>query len=168
MSKQQAEVITDLASYKEVTGAKRFKRTKDEMERRLTPEEALQERLAMFRRGPKSEKRDESEQQVQPRRQIQSKGPRRPSTSRKGDIVIRIRPKAGVDPEYFEQLGGQDVEVVMDEKWYSWVDTKLNCPYNGDVRRILSHIVQLGLGEVITTFNFEEDFQDHTVRFLDE
>lgn len=167
MSKQQAEVITDLDSYKEVTGAKRFRRTKDEKGRGLSPEEALQERLALFRGGPKNNQRDDREREVQGRRQNTSKGPR-PSTSRKGDIVIRIRPQAGVDPEYFEKLSGRELEVVMKESWYSWVDNKLEVPYNGDDQRLLKHILELGLGEVITTLNQEEDFDHHTLRFLDE
>lgn len=167
MSKQQAEEITDLASYKAVTGAKRFKRTKDEMERRLTPEEALQERLDLFRGGPQSKQKDDGEQVVQGRNQTRSKGPR-PSTSRKGDIVIRIRPAAGVDPEYFEQLSGHELEIVLNEKWYSWVDNKLTVPYDGDERRLLKHILELGLGEVIVTINQEDDFDHHTLRFLDE
>ena len=167
MSKQQAEEITDLASYKAVTGARRFRRTKDEKGRGLSPEEALQERLALFRGEPKSEKRDESDQSSQPRRQAKSKGSR-PSTSRKGDIVIRIRPQAGVDPEYFEKLSGRELEVVMKESWYGWVDTKLEVPYNGDDQRLMKHVLELGLGEVIVTINQEDDFDDHTLKFLDE
>lgn len=164
MSKQQAEEITDLASYKAVTGARRFKRTKDEMERGLTPEEALQERLDLFRGGRKVNKKTTANDKF---KVVLKHGPR-PSTSRKGDIVIRIRPQAGVDPEYFERLSGRELEVVLNEKWYGWVDTKLEVPYNGDDLRLMKHVLELGLGEVIVTLNQEDDFDHHTLRFLDE
>jgi len=42
---EQAAQITDIESYKRVTGAKRFKRTKEEVDAGLSPEEALKVRL---------------------------------------------------------------------------------------------------------------------------
>lgn len=156
ITKEQATQIYDLDSYKEVTGAKRFKRTKEEMSLGLSPERALQRRLENLR-GPQSEHKDEQPTQEGNRKQLLTQSPRRASKSRKGDITIRIRPAAGVDTDYFERLRDRPVEIVLDEKWYSWVDTKLASPYDGDIEMLLQHILDLGIGEVITEKNFPED-----------
>lgn len=157
ITREQVPLIHDIDSYKEVTGARRFKRTKDEMERGLSPDEALKERLAAF-------------SQTQGYLDIISQGGgamaakatrRRLSASRKGDITIRIRPEAGIDAEYFEKLTGQDVEIVLDEKWYGWLDNKLDCPYNGDITRLLKHILDMGIGEVITQIQFPPDLEEY-------
>ena len=45
MNAEQAKQISSIEDYKRITGAKRFKRTKDEMARGLSVEQALQERI---------------------------------------------------------------------------------------------------------------------------
>jgi hypothetical protein len=144
--------IKTLDDWKTVMGTN-FRLTKDEKGRGLTREEALAERVTTFQQLD----RDTPE----PKPKTTSKSTAKASRSRKGDILIRIRPRADVDADYFEHVTGSDVEVVLDEKWYSWVDTKLSQPYDGDVRRLLKHVLNLGLCEVITKINFEPDLKDH-------
>jgi hypothetical protein len=129
----------DVKSYCEQTGAKRFKRTKDEMARGLSPQEALDERLRNQSRETNT----------------------RASTSRKGDIVIRIRPAAGVDSDYFEKIPQQESEIVLDEQWYAWLDTKLDVPYDGDTKRLMTDIMTFGMGEVISKMQFASDLENH-------
>jgi len=147
ISSHQATLIHDIASYKEVMGAKRFKRTKEEMAMGLTAEKALELRLR--------------EANDLPAGAVGSRPTPRASTSRKGDITIKIRPAAGVESSYFERLPNGPVEIVLDEKFYSWLDNKLECPYNGDSTMILRHILNLGIGEVITQVNSEQDVQEY-------
>lgn len=161
MNKEQAAKIYDLETYKEVTGAKRFKRTKEEMDLGLSPEEALQRRLESLREQKLGNK-DESPHMGRGRKQNPSKSSRRASTSRKGDIVVHIRPVAGVDPVFFEHLPekNNDREIILDEKWYSWLDNKLDCPYYGDITKLLEHVLEMGMGEVITRYQLPEDLND--------
>lgn len=150
MNPEQAAQIHDIASYKEVMGAKRFKRTKEEMALGLTSEEALEARLNEANNLPTGAcgSRD-----IRP-------SPRA-STSRAGDITIKIRPQAGVDSDYFKRLPNGPVELVLDEKWFSWFDTKLNVPYNGDSTQLLQHILDLGIGEVITQIHSTDDIEEY-------
>lgn len=146
LTKEQAAQIHDMDSYRAVTGAKRFKRTADEVAAGLSPEEALRRRLSSVSKSP-----DKSgEKKV------------RASTSRKGDITIKIRPQAGVDPEYFEHLRAKPVEIVLDNKWYGWVHTKLEHPYEGNIEKLLLQILNLGLGEIIDKIHSEDDIKDYT------
>jgi hypothetical protein len=132
-----------------------FRLTKDEKARGISREVALAERVKTFQQlGDDTPAK--TKKTVEPK-----KSKAKASRSRKGDILIRIRPQADVDSDYFEHLTGKQVEVVMDEKFYSWVDTKLSIPYDGDERRLLRHVLNLGLCEVITSINFEPDLKDH-------
>lgn len=130
-----------------------FRLTKDEKARGIDREVALVERIATFQ-GIDDKTPTKSTQVV-------AKSTVKASKSRKGDILIRIRPEAGVPTEYFEHLAGKQIEVVLDEKWYGWLDNKLDVPYNGDIGRLMKHMLDLGIGEVITTINFEHDLEKH-------
>ena len=152
MSKDQMAQISDIESWKRVMGAKRFKRTKEEMIIGLSPDEALQRRLGNGL--PPLDLPANGRLDV-----IMAKP--RASSTRKGDITIRIRPAVGVDPDYFQRLPNGPVEIVLDEKFYSWLDNKLECPYNGDSKTLLRHILNLGIGEVITQVNSEQDVQEY-------
>jgi len=158
ITQARAQQIFDLDSYKEVTGAKRFKRTKEEMALGLSPDEALQRRLDPFRGQELPSGAVGSTDTA-----VGQKPKVRASTSRKGDIVLRIRPAVGVDSAYFERIpqDGRDREIILDEKWYSWLDNKLDCPYNGDVALLLDHILNLGMGEVITRIQFPDDLKEY-------
>jgi len=152
---EHAAQIHDIESYKAVTGEKRFRRTKEEISLGLSPEEALQSRL---RGGPQNFQNDGTSPKANIRETKTTKGPR-PSTSRKSDIIIRIRPAAGTDADYFEDLPDTEIEIVEDEKFYSWLDVRLKAPYDGDVQRLLRDILDLGIGEVITKKHFPEDLE---------
>lgn len=134
LTKEQAAQITDIESYKSVTGAKRFKRTKDEMDRGLTVEQALAERLD----GLKDDKK---------------KSP----ITHNGCLTIVVKPEKGVPQDYFEQFKNKTLEIVLDKKFYGWLDTKLDCPYNGDMQLLFKDILDLGMGEVVVQRSFEED-----------
>lgn len=149
MNKEQMAQISDIESWKRVMGAKRFKRTKEEMSFGLSPDEALQRRLSG--NLPPSSLNVPMPDVKKPRA----------TTSRKGDITIRIRPEVGVDSDYFERLPNGPVEIVLDEKWFLWLDNKLECPYNGDNTQLLAHILNLGIGEVITQINSEKDVREY-------
>lgn len=124
-----------------------FRLTKDEKARGISREVALAERVASFQ--------DTTPTQVATKPKVKA------SKSRKGDILIRIRPEAGVPTEYFEHLAGKQIEVVLDEKWFGWLDNKLDVPYNGDVGKLMKHMLDLGIGEVITLIHVEEDIKGH-------
>jgi hypothetical protein len=147
------EKITDLESYKRITGAKRFKRTKEEMDLGLSPEDALQRRLEQERGGPKSNLNGESNKS----RETKPNRTPRPSTSKRGDITIRIRPQAGIDSDYFEFVPDEPIEIVLDEKWFSWYHTRGEMPYAGNIQLLLEDILNLGIGEVATQKNFPDD-----------
>jgi hypothetical protein len=150
MNKEQMAQISDIESWKRVMGAKRFKRTKEEMSFGLSPEEALERRLSGD--VPLSGHSIAMPAVKKPRA----------SSTRKGDITIRIRPEAGVDSGYFERLPNGPVEIVLDEKWFLWLDNKLEVPYTGDSTTLIEHILNLGIGEVITHINSEKDIQDYS------
>lgn len=119
--------ITDIESYKAITGAKRFKRTKEEIALGLSPEEALKRRV-----NPGI---------------IEAPANRSPKVS--GDIVIRIRPMTGTDADYFEFVPQSEVVVEVDEHWYKWLDTRATVPYNGDVPKLIADLINLGMNEVV-------------------
>ena len=156
MNTSQAQQITDLTSYTAVTG-KRFRLTKDELARDLTRDDALAERLAESRGGPKSTLKGEH---IQSRKQTQQKGPR-PSTSRKGNISLTLRPQAGIDSDFFERIPSEDITLVLDEKWYGMFDRLAEHPYEGDVQRLLQHILDFGIGEVGVMMKFKEDIETY-------
>ena len=145
---EQAKQIHDIESYKSVTGAKRFKRTKDEKARGLDPEEALLERVKDLP-GNITAFDNEGKMIVPKARKTHG-----------GEIVIRIKPPKKLDPEYLEHLTNKEIVIEQDDKFYGWLDTKLSAPYNGDVHKLFQHILDQGLGQVISMYHFEEDFND--------
>jgi hypothetical protein len=147
------EDIKTVEDWKQAMGTG-FRLTKDEKGRNMSREEALAERVSIFQAKQGNRPGLRTVEIIE--REGKSS---RAARSRKGDILIRIRPQADVDPAYFAQLDGKQLEVVLDEKWYSWLDTKLEAPYNGDVQRLVSHILDLGLGEVITRIQTEKDIE---------
>ena len=138
LTKEQAAQITDLESYKQVTGAKRFKRSKEETDRGLTPEKALQERLEVAL--------GEKEKPKPARKAVSHNG---------GDIVLR--PLNDVPEEYFEELPNKAIQITLDDKWYGWFGTLLENPYQGDANKLMRDILDLGIGEVLTTKHYPED-----------
>jgi len=150
---EQAKDIHDIESYKSVTGAKRFRRTKEESSQGLTPEEALEQRLIEFELKTLG-LGSEGKPVTKPRK-------RRASKSLAGTMTIAVRPEAGVDSDYFARLPKQAIELVLDEKWYSWLDTKLEMPYNGDATQLFQHIFNLGIGEVISRVHSAADIKEY-------
>jgi hypothetical protein len=146
---EQAPHIHDLESYKNVLKVKRFKRTKEEMDLGLSPEEALDRRLAAFG-NPLQEAPIET---VDPRPR-----PRRRSG---GEIIVKIRPDRNVDADYFEDLPSGTLEVTLDNHWYSWLATRAQQPYENDHQKLLTHILALGIGEVLTKIQFEKDLKEY-------
>jgi hypothetical protein len=138
---EQAPQIHDISSYKTVTGAKRFRRTKEESALGLSPEEALQGRLR--------------EANDLPAGAVGSVDnlPR----PRGGDIVIRIKPAAGVDRDYFERLPRKEIEIALDNSWYGWYDELTAARYDGKLKLLFQHMLDLGIGEVITTYPEKND-----------
>jgi len=149
LTKEQAAKIHDIESYKAVTGAKRFKRTKEETAAGLSPEEALQARL----------------DDLVPVNEIHVVTGKKKSKSKylsgKELLTIRVRPDSKIPAEYFEKLKKKNIEVVLDDKFFGWVDNKLDHPYNGDVAKLFLHILNLGIGEVVTQVHSEQDVKEY-------
>lgn len=163
ITREQATQITDLESYKTVTGAQRFKRTKEEMDLGLSPEEALKRRLAdtlgeavpeAVHRGiaqAKAGKLTDGPTMTQPRA----------STSRAGDMTIKIRPAAKTDADYFEHVPGKPFEIVLDQSWYAWYDTLVGGPFEGDSNKLMKFILDQGIGAVLTKIHFPSDIEEY-------
>jgi len=140
-----------LQQYLELTGDKRIKRSSDEIERGLDAEAAAKERMEAFEKlGKKPEVKKNS-----------VKKPKQRRLGNKGKFTINLQPKPDTDPEFLEVLTGKEFTVELDEKFYSWFGTKLGMPYNGDSQRLIEHILDLGLGEIIVHINFPEDLEEH-------
>lgn len=154
MNKDQATQIHDIESYKEITGAKRFKRTKEEMALGLSPQEALQERLKALQVGAVVETVQKKYRETA----------RQHSNTSAGEITIKIRPAAGVPAEYFERIGNKIVTMELCDKAYGWLDTKLQSPYDNDIGRLMEDVIDKGLDEVITHMNFPEDLKEGTAK----
>lgn len=147
---EQAPQIHDLESYKTVTGAKRFKRTAEEMAMDLSPEQALKQRLAAFGSKPITNV-------LQAKADAASYKPWDVQAARKslkldgnGEIIIRIRPAKGVSPDYFEHLPKAEILVVEDDKFYGWLDVMLSGRYTGTVNEFFAEVLDEGLGEKIS------------------
>lgn len=160
----QAPRIHDLASYCEVLGVKRFKRTKQEMQLGLSPEDALKRRLVVFEKQP-------SEEWLRKMADAEAKcegvsvgglavdlGMYKSDTAvlvKPGDIVIRIRAGKGVDKDYFEHLPSHEVTVELDNQAYGWLDVKLGGQYSGEAADFFKFIFENGLGEAIDHPKFD-------------
>lgn len=147
ITQEQAKQITCLESYKTVTGAKRFKRTKEEMTKGLTPLEALFERI-----------NDALGIGILP--PIDKIVPVKDQSSRKSGITIQVRAAPKTDADYFEHVPGQPVEIVLDEHWYKWYDQLMSGPFEGDHNKLLAVILDRGIGEVLTKYLFPADVKN--------
>lgn len=118
----------NLEEYKEKHG-KRFRRTKEEVELGLSPEEALARRL-----GTKVEKPQSAPVKT-----------KRPSLH---SCHIVIKPEKGVDPDFLEYLP-KNIEIEVDQKWLGWYDTLYGHPFDGDPHELLKFILEEGLAAAI-------------------
>jgi len=149
----------NIEDWKKKTGAKRFKRTKEEMELGLSPQEALDIRLAKSLSGDRSALIEAAVNTDDGR--VAAGKVRR---SGRGKITIEIVPKPGTDSDYFEYVPKGTVTVQMNEKWYSWLDNLAQIPYDGDVSRLLRHVIDAGLNTLITESAFEENLTKYDER----
>jgi hypothetical protein len=150
---EQAPQIHDLESYKTVTKAKRFKRTAEEMKLGLTPEEALQRRLAAFDVKAviaKMATQPPNPALVRANKRANEAVSRMYTSDQHGDIVIRIRPAKGVSPDYFEHLPAAEIVVIEDDKFYGWLDVFLSGRYHGTPSQFFTEALDQGLGELIS------------------
>jgi hypothetical protein len=151
---EQAPHIHDLESYKAVTGAKRFKRTAEEMQLGLSPEEALKRRLAAFDpnwldKNPVAKASVERGPEQAKARQFTGFRPDRAVLVQPGDIVIRIRAAKGVDKDYLSRLPTTEIVVEQDNFFYGRVDDKLAGLYEGETDKFFQDLIESGMGELI-------------------
>lgn len=148
----------------------RFRRTKDELARGLSPEQAKAERdafqatLSKLASPPMTaEDAQQAYDEAVPvpikKKEIEkivSKVIRKGT----GEIVIRIRAAKGVDPDYFEFLDGKEVQVEQDEHFYKWVDHLLSHVYNEHGKsKLMTDVLTEGIGGVLTTRQFQKDIR---------
>lgn len=116
----------------------RFRRTKSEIERGLSSEEARLEREGIGVLPPI----DKIRASTTPK-------------ARNGNIVIHLRPAKGVDADYFEHVPAVPVQIILDEHWYKWFDNRSVMPYDGDTQRLLTAIFDRGMNEVVSIHKIE-------------
>lgn len=127
----------------------RFRRTKDEVARGLTPAEAEAERTRLRGGG-----------HVVVPSGIENPEPPSKSVRNKGDIVIRIRPAKGVDIDYFEHLRGREIEVTQDEKFYAWLDHYASKVYDEvGQAKLFQDLLDQGIGELIKHTRLTKDIK---------
>lgn len=115
----------------------RFRRSKDELARGLTPEQA------------KAEREGNGTPIKKPARKTHG-----------GEIVIRIIPAKGVDPDYFEHLRDRVIEVSQDEHWYKWLDHYLAQVYaSAGNEKLFLDILNKGIGSLVTHVHFTKDIE---------
>ena len=154
ITKEQAAQITTLDDYKRVTGARRFKRTTEEMYRGLSPEGALAERLHAVQHGVSQTEGYSRAIARQHRTSLRDQ--------RSREIIIRIVPDENVDWDSEWDLP-TEVCVRQDAKFYDWINTKLTGPYaetQDPGGKLMSDILNMGLGVVIDNVHFQEDIED--------
>lgn len=117
----------------------RFRRTKDELARGITPAQAQTERS--IHRGIEDAKAG---------RISQKRG--------NGEIILRIRPRKGVCNEYFDLLPLKEVILEEDEHFYKWLDHYLSKVYAdaGQVK-FFTDLLDQGIGGLVTNIHFERD-----------
>jgi hypothetical protein len=141
-----------LKQYLALTGDKRIKRTADEIDRGLDAESAAKERMAEY------------EQLIATQGEKPKAKPKKKITKRLGDkgkFSINFKPDQGSDPDFLATLTGKSFEIVLDDKWYSWFQTRLEYPYEGNAQMLMEHIIQLGMDEVVTTLKTPEELEEH-------
>lgn len=128
----------------------RFRRSKDELARGLSPEQAQAEREAWLANN--------TEAIASVKRGVaQAKEGKFATPNSKGEIVLRIRPTKNVDADYFEFLNGKEVVVEQDTDFYKWIDHYLDKVYGGNAAKLFQAILDQGIGEVITKIHIESD-----------
>lgn len=132
----------------------RFRRSNDEIARGLTPEQALVER------------QNSGGHTVEPSGIENPVVPDSPSgvvtlkKGKKGEIVLRIRPAKGVDPDYFEFLPNGELTIEQDQNFYQWVDTHLDKIYNDHgPSKFFEDVLTEGIRELITKVHFTKDIK---------
>jgi hypothetical protein len=140
----------------------RFRRTKDELARGLSPEQAKAERdgfkgtLATAAMPPMTADEaqkayDEAEPVPLSKKEVE-KIVRKVTRKGSGEIVVRIRPAKGVDADYFEFLTGKQLEVEQDEHFYKWFDHLASKVYDEQGQsKLMTDILSEGIGGVLTT-----------------
>jgi hypothetical protein len=124
----------------------RFRRTRDELARGLTPEQAQAERGVQ----PLTKALDDIVKLPKPVKLIKAK--------ENGQFFISIFPAKGVDKDYFEHIKAR-VEVTLDNDFYKWVDHYLDKVYGGDASKLFQDILDKGIGQVIDTVHLEKDIE---------
>jgi len=128
----------------------RLRRTKDELARGISAREAEAERILLSGGG----------HIVIPSGVENPKPPKSPSgvTTRKGEIIIRIRPAKGVESDYFEHLTGRTIDVEQDDKFYSWLDHYAGKVYDEHgQKKLFQDLLDQGIGELIKNVKFTRD-----------
>ena len=140
----------------------RFRRTKDELARGLTPEQAKAEREAFqatliavanppMTMEDAQKAYDEAEPVPLSKKEVE-KIVRKVTRKGSGEIIVRIRPAKGVDADYFEFLTGKQIEVEQDEHWYKWFDHLASKVYDEHGQaKLMTDILSEGIGGVLTT-----------------
>jgi len=135
----------NIQEWKAENGAKRFRRTKEEIASGFTPAEALQKRLL------------EAEGKQAPILGSEDKKDDKPS--RKSNITILVSAAAKTDSDYFEHLPASPVKIELDQSWYTWYDTLVTGPFEGDANKLLKFILDQGIETVLTKFHFPSDIE---------
>lgn len=155
---EQAPQIHDIESYKAVTGAKRFKRTAEEMAMDLSPEQALKRRLAAFDPNWLDKNPVAKASVMQGIEQAKARQftdgpvgfrPDRAVLVQPGDIVIRIRAAKGVDKDYLSRLPTTEIVIEQDNFFYGRMDDKLAGLYEGETGKFFQDLIESGMGELI-------------------
>lgn len=146
----------------------RFRRTKDEIARGLSPEQAQAERnsfqrtLASVAMPPLTdEEAQEAYDNADPvplkAKEIE-KIVRKVTRKGNGEILLRIRPGKDVDADYFEHLRDRTIEVTQNNHFYQWLDHLLDKVYNDHGQaKLFEDVLTEGIGEVLTTRQFTKD-----------
>lgn len=154
----------------------RFRRTKEEIEAGLTPEQAKAKREAAVLAWTPEEKAkllsivmppmtaedaqkayDEAEPVPLSKKEVE-KIVRKVTQKGSGEIIVRIRPAKGVDADYFEHLRDRVIEVTQDEHWYKWFDHLVSKVYNEHGQeKLFEDILSDGIGQVLSTKQFTKD-----------
>lgn len=132
----------NVTEWKATNGAKRFRRTKEEIADGLTPEQALKKRLS----GAGDE--------AVPITELSDTKP-----SHKSNITILVSAASKTDSDYFEHLPALPVKIELDQSWYTWYDTLVSGPFEGDSNKLLKFILDHGMEAVLTKFHFPADIE---------
>lgn len=120
--------------YKKQAGTTRFRRTKEEIDLGLTPEEALARRTNT--KTPTATPKATTKQKT--------------TAGKSGTITITITPAGNVDPDYLTDIGNLTVNLVEDEKFYAWLNTAITTTYGKNkVEELVLDLLDAGINTVI-------------------